>query len=468
MTLIHTLKGKWLYRGIFFFISFISFSQNEVSLIFVGDIMQHDAQIEAAYNPVTKTYEYDQGFQFIRPLIGKYDFRVANLEVTLAGKPYKGYPQFSAPDELAKTLKRTGFNVVLTANNHACDRGDKGVLRTLDVLDKIGLPHTGTFRSLEERDTVYPLIIEKNGIQVAFLNYTYGTNGLSVNPPLIVNYIDTALIRKDIAEAKKRKADYVICNLHWGKEYLSLPDAYQKRIEKFCYKAGADMVIGGHPHTVQPVQVKTNDSDEKQLTVWSLGNFVSNMRTRNTRGGLMVGATIEKKGTKTSLKEAHHYLIYTLKKDEGAVTQYYILPDFDYNNYRPGFVDKVNEERMKFFIGDSQKLLDSHNIECEEKKVEEDVWLNGIYERMLTQYYAVWLPDLKEDVMLNHPSGNLLHCFVDEKGDKYILSGYFGTLYEAEVMRKVIKYSAFSDKEPKVVIVTPSKVTPIKQEEDEN
>lgn len=158
--------------------------------------MQHDGQIAAALNPATNTYDYDDGYKFVKPIINQYDIRVANLEVTLAGKPYKGYPQFSAPDELAEVLVSSGFNVILTSNNHSCDRGDKGVIRTLDVLDELGVMHTGTFRNQAERDANYPLMIEREGMKIALLNYTYGTNGLTVKAPLIVNYIDSAVIKK--------------------------------------------------------------------------------------------------------------------------------------------------------------------------------------------------------------------------------------------------------------------------------
>jgi poly-gamma-glutamate synthesis protein (capsule biosynthesis protein) len=252
-TRIHISKALWLFSLLFVFqLS----AQEDLSFIFVGDVMQHDGQIEAAYSKKTGSYEYEDGFKFVRPIINQYDIRIANLEVTLAGRPYKGYPQFSAPDELAETLVSSGFNVVLTANNHSCDRGSKGVIRTLDKLDELGVMHTGTFRNAEEREKNYPLMVNKNGYKVAILNYTYGTNGLTVKEPLIINYIDTAVIRKDIATAKERKADYIICNMHWGTEYKHLPNGYQKKYEQLCYDQGADMVIGGHPHVLQSIERK--------------------------------------------------------------------------------------------------------------------------------------------------------------------------------------------------------------------
>ena len=262
-------------------------------MLFVGDVMGHDGQINAAFNKTTNSYEYEDAFKFVKPILNEYDLRIANLEVTLAGKPYKGYPQFSSPDELPETLINAGFNIILTSNNHSCDRGSKGVARTLDKLDELGVAHTGTFRSQAERDKVYPLMVERNGMKIAMLNYTYGTNGLSVSKPLIVNYIDSIVIKKDVLRAKELGAEYIVCNMHWGKEYKLLPNSYQKTYEQLCYRIGVNMVIGGHPHVVQPI-VKKEINGEDKLTVWSLGNFVSNMQVRHTRGGVMVGATIKK------------------------------------------------------------------------------------------------------------------------------------------------------------------------------
>ena len=352
---IRTSRLLWLCSILF--LSTVVFGQEEnpkLSFIFVGDVMQHDGQIEAAYNAKTKEYEYDDGFKFVKPILNEYDIRIANLEVTQAGPPYKGYPQFSAPDELSEVLVHSGFNVILTSNNHSCDRGSKGVIRTLDVLDKLGVAHTGTFRNKAERDKNYPLIVEKNGIRVAMLNYTYGTNGLSVAEPLIINYIDSTIIKADIAKAKAMKADYIICNMHWGDEYQPLPNSYQKRYEAVCYRAGADMVIGGHPHVVQPIEKKKINNEEK-LTIWSLGNFVSNMQTRTTRGGVMLGAHVEKVKGKVVLGDVNHHFIYVMKRKEGAVTQFYILPEFDYNKYRVDFVSPEEATRMRDFFADSRK-----------------------------------------------------------------------------------------------------------------
>ncbi len=165
---------------------------SRLKLVFTGDIMGHDTQIASALATGKSGYDYQPCFQYLAPYLQDADLVIGNLEVTLAGPPYKGYPQFSSPDELADALKTAGFHILVTANNHALDRGRSGLERTLGQLDARGILHTGTFTDDRSRSLTYPLVVEKNGIRIALLNYTYGTNGLKVKPPSIVNRIDTA------------------------------------------------------------------------------------------------------------------------------------------------------------------------------------------------------------------------------------------------------------------------------------
>lgn len=441
---IRTSKAKWL-CSFFLFFSLVALGQDgEVSFLFVGDVMQHDGQIEAAYNETNQSYEYEDGWKFVRPIVNNYDIAVANLEVTLAGKPYKGYPQFSAPDELAETLVNSGFNIILTANNHSCDRGSKGVIRTLDKLDELGVAHTGTFRSQEERDKNYPLIVEEKGMKIAMLNYTYGTNGLEVAKPLIINYIDSTVIKADVQKAKDLGADYIVCNMHWGTEYKFLPNSYQKTYEQLCYRIGVDMVIGGHPHVVQPIEKKEINGEDK-LTVWSLGNFVSNMQTRPTRGGLMVGATIEKNDDKIDIKEAHYYLVYVMKKSEGKVTQYYILPDFDYNASDPNFIDDQNTTHYKNFMTDSRKLFEEHNINATEKIISPTSPTGKLYKQLLNGYFSVQVAKNKDALLMNAKLRPYLHEHVDAEGNAFVLSGVYKTKEEARANLQFIKDCGFED-----------------------
>jgi poly-gamma-glutamate synthesis protein (capsule biosynthesis protein) len=383
---------------------YIGQAQEELSILFAGDVMSHGPQINAARNEKTDSYDYDASFQFVKPIIESHDIAIANLEVTHAGKPYSGYPQFSAPDELSLALKNSGFDVLLTCNNHSCDGGAKGLIRTLDVLDKVGIKHTGTFRNKAERDKNYPLVLEQNGFKVAILNYTYGTNGLSVAAPLIINYIDSAVIKKDIEKARKLKVDYIICTMHWGSEYQSLPNAYQKNWEKYCYELGVDMVIGSHPHVIQPVEKKLVNGKEK-LTVWSMGNYVSNQRDRYKNGGLMVGATLHRQKDsvnnilpKVQMKDVHHIFSYVHIKQEKAIKYYYLLPDFNYNSIRPEFLSTTDLNSMKEFFADSRKLFSEHSKGSKEFKVDVNSEMSQLYKMYLKGYYAVLIENKSDTV----------------------------------------------------------------------
>src|SRR5690606_23422672 len=238
-----------------------------LSLLFAGDVMGHDSQIASAYDPVKKTYDYASCFQFVKPYVDSADLAIANLEVTLAGPPYKGYPQFSSPDQLAMTLKDIGFDALVTANNHSVDRGRKGIERTIHILDSLGIPHTGTFRDSASKAASTPLILEKNGFRLALLNYTYGTNGIAVPKPNIVNPLDTALIRADLIAAKAAAPDVIIVFTHWGEEYASMPNKKQKDLAEFCFNHGAQLVIGAHPHVVQPMEWR---KEKNQFVAYSL------------------------------------------------------------------------------------------------------------------------------------------------------------------------------------------------------
>ncbi len=182
-------------------------STNEkISLLFIGDIMGHDEQIWSAENRESHTYSYDTVFSYIRDEISEADIAIANFEVTLAGSPYTGYPAFSSPAELAVACKKAGIDYMVTANNHAADRGKRGIISTINKLDSLGIPHTGTFLNSAQRDSLYPVIIEKNGISLALLNYTYGTNGITVPVPAIVNMLDKNLIAQGSRKSQKQKS----------------------------------------------------------------------------------------------------------------------------------------------------------------------------------------------------------------------------------------------------------------------
>ena len=226
--------------------------------------MGHMPFINAAFVDSLNLYDFRPVFSKVAPFFKSVDFTIGNLELTFGGKPYSGYPKFSSPDELAFSCKKSGINVLMTANNHSCDRGRKGLLRTLDVLDSAKINHTGTFKDSFDRNQNNLLILEKKNIRVGVLNYTYGTNGLPVPKGTMVNIIDTILIKEDILRSKEEKIDKLIVFLHWGRQYKSHPSKNQKNIADFLHKNGVDIVIGSHPHVIQKMEYKKGLNHKKK------------------------------------------------------------------------------------------------------------------------------------------------------------------------------------------------------------
>jgi poly-gamma-glutamate capsule biosynthesis protein CapA/YwtB (metallophosphatase superfamily) len=300
---------------------------SRLSLVFAGDIMGHEEQITGAWDSASRTYNYEPTFRYIKPFIEQADIAIANLEVTLAGPPYKGYPQFSSPDALALAARDAGFDVFIQSNNHALDRGQKGFKRTLLVLDSLGIAHTGTFADSLERNQNYPLMLGKNGMRIALLNYTYGTNGITIPKPFIINRIDTALIRRDLAKAHLACPDFIIVTIHWGLEYERFENQQQKDLATFLFQHGANAIIGSHPHVVQPVDVYyTSDSLLSKVVVFSLGNFVSNQRAQYKDGGIVFGLDLAKTGCTTTMEKISYLPYWVYREDISNQSTFYVLP----------------------------------------------------------------------------------------------------------------------------------------------
>ena len=340
--------------------------QDKISLLFIGDIMGHDEQIWSAENRETHEYNYDDVFQYIKPVISAADISIANFEVTLGGPPYMGYPQFSSPATLAAACKNAGIDCLVTANNHAADRGKNGIINTINRLDSLGIPHTGTFLNQACRDSLTPLMIKRNGASVALLNYTFSTNGITVPQPVIVNMLDKELIARDVKKAKDKKADIIILFLHWGTEYDTIPSKSQTDLAGYFHTIGVDLVIGSHPHVLQKMIWNKKDTTVNDLVIYSLGNFVSNQRKPKTDGGSMVKVELTRNGNKYHISNAGYYLTWVYTPIVKYRKKFYILPCSEFEN-RPEFFDKPEAfQLMKKFISDSRKLLNEQNINIKE------------------------------------------------------------------------------------------------------
>ncbi|MCM1300711.1 MAG: CapA family protein [Alistipes senegalensis] len=258
-----------------------------VRLLFAGDVMQHLPQVMAARKG--DGFDYSPVFAALRPRFDQADWVVVNLETTLTRSgDYAGYPCFRSPVALAEALRDAGVDVAVMANNHCCDGGAAGIRTTSEVLDSCGILRTGVFTDSLDRADRHPLwLLDHRDIPIALLNYTYSTNGLPVPQGTAVNFIDTVRMAADIAAARAEGARCVAVCIHWGNEYERQPNTRQRTIARILRQAGADLIIGSHPHVVQ-----TYEADSTHAVFYSLGNFVSNQRQRYCDGGLMAQITL--------------------------------------------------------------------------------------------------------------------------------------------------------------------------------
>jgi poly-gamma-glutamate capsule biosynthesis protein CapA/YwtB (metallophosphatase superfamily) len=373
MNRIYSIPKSLFFLFILISVCFSAKSQNrqipaqKISFLFIGDIMGHDEQIWSAENRETHSFNYDDVFKYIKPVISEADIAIANFEVTLDGTPYMGYPQFSSPAALASACKNAGVDYMVSANNHAADRGKSGIISTIARLDSIGIPHTGTFLNQAERDSLYPLMIKKSGVSIALLNYTYGTNGIKVPGPVIVNILDKDLITNDIKKAKDKNPDIIILFLHWGTEYDTIPSKSQVDLAEYFFSIGVDLVIGSHPHVLQKmVWFKNNTGVKDGIVVYSLGNFVSNQRKPKTDGGSIVRIELTKIGDSFKISNAGYYLTWVYTPIEKYRKKFFILPCSEFENKSEFFSKPDDYILMKKFINDSRTLLNKQNIDIKE------------------------------------------------------------------------------------------------------
>ncbi|WP_159881434.1 CapA family protein [Paenibacillus puerhi] len=296
----------------------------------VGDILVPESMIRSARIAGSARYDFAPIFRYAAPLLRSADLTIGNLELPLGGHasrytyrhPKTGFYTFHAPAELASDLKASGFDVLVTGNNHCLDRGMTGLIRTLDILDEAGIAHTGTFRS--EAESGRPLLLDIKGVRIAVLSYSKSTNRLTLPQSCawMVNRLDEEQMLRELAAAR-RAADYTIVCPHFGKEYTHEPGKVQKRLVRMLLEGGADLVLGAHPHVVQPV-VRTGG----QAAAYSLGNFISTtlMGHAATRNGLLLLAAIEKDAAGTRLLSLDYVPTWVRRVPVSGAISYQVLP----------------------------------------------------------------------------------------------------------------------------------------------
>ena len=293
----------------------------QARLVFAGDLMQHRPQVFAARNE-SGEFDYSESFGYVKNIFQEADIAILNFETTLTPYAhYTGYPLFRSPAQLADALQDMGIDVAVMANNHVCDNGRVGMEFTMSRLDSLGIAYTGAFIDSIQYQQRHPLLIHANGLRFALFNYTYDTNGMPVPAGAIVNLIDSLAIANDLEKVDRTHIDCVIVFFHWGDEYVRHPNREQQKLAALCHRHGAEIVIGSHPHVIQPIDIQMDaDSVIRSVTVYSLGNLVSNQRNRYRDGGIIVTLDIRKTENEPVRIEPYYTPVWVL------LPKYRILP----------------------------------------------------------------------------------------------------------------------------------------------
>lgn len=338
----------------------------KLSMIMAGDALMH-GYLNTDAKQSDGTYNYMNQFRYVKDYVKNYDLRYWNQETIFGGtdRPYSGYPRFNTPSALGDNLiDDMGFNIVSTANNHSMDQNTSGVLNSVAYWKTKDILWNGTADSEETRNTF--IIKEKNNITYGMLSYTDHTNGLPVpsDKPYLVNIWNEEQAKKDI-EALRGKVDVLIVAMHWGIEYTHSPVESQRKQAQFLAEQGVDIVIGCHPHVIEPIEVIEVENEEthnkhKTVIYYSLGNFISNQTDENTRVGLFgtldITKTVNKEGSKITIDNIGGELHYT-HRDLPSHRNYVVIPfsNPDIKNYLPNY--KTAYEKYKNIVtGGSEEI----------------------------------------------------------------------------------------------------------------
>lgn len=325
-----------------------------VQISSVGDLMCHNTQ--SGYARISPdSFDFNPSFEFIKKYLQQADLMLGNLETTLGGRsiPYSGYPRFNSPDAYAVAVANAGFDFLATANNHSNDTDEKGILRTIRILDSLGLGHTGTYTSQADRDSIR--ICNVNGIHIAILAYTFSTNGIDITPGKnwLVNYCDSALIKNDISAARSEGAELVITFFHFGEEYQRSPSAYQESFANWAISCGSDIILGSHPHVIEPAtffrtQKATLDSG---FLAYSMGNFISNQKDNYTDEGIILNMFLSKNLNtgKIKLDSVTYVPTWVYRGINSERKMHIVFPVLNYEQYSNlPFISNVEMQEMKF------------------------------------------------------------------------------------------------------------------------
>lgn len=340
------------------------------TLTALGDVLCHNTQYWDAYNKNTGEYDFSYVFENVKQYTEKSDVTIANIETSFAGEErgYSNYPTFNSPDSLVTALKNIGVDIITTAGNHCLDMGFSGLSRTIDVLDKNGIKHLGTYKSEEDQKRLSTKNI--NGAKVAFINYTYGTNGIPIpsGKEFCVNLIDKETIKKEIEQAKEQDSDVIIACMHWGTEYRTTANDEQEELADFLFQNGVDIIIGNHPHVIEPFEtreVTMPDGTIKQCFVaYALGNFTADQNAINTRDSIILNLKITKKSDGTvSIDDVNYVPIYIYKNPSLSIKKFKLIDlkksISDYENGTDSSISNTAYNLFKKELSQIEKILEN-------------------------------------------------------------------------------------------------------------
>lgn len=308
-----------------------------INMTVAGDILCHNTNFWDAYVAELDDYDFSYSFEDIKKYFDNADVAIGVLETNFAGRDigYTNYPLFNSPEHLATDLKELGFDILGTANNHCLDKGFSGMVSTLEELDKAGIDHVGTYAT--EEDSKEYLIKDVKGIKMAFLTYTYGTNGIPIptGKEFSVNITDKEKILADLENVKKENVDVICVNMHWGDEYSLKPNSNQKDLADFLFENGVDLILGSHTHCLEPMEKRTitmEDGTTKDgFIIYSLGNFMSGQKHENSRQSVILDIQLTKNGetNKISVDSVTYTPIYMYNFYQRGVLQRFKIMDIE-------------------------------------------------------------------------------------------------------------------------------------------
>ncbi|MBI9072732.1 MAG: CapA family protein [Melioribacteraceae bacterium] len=334
-----------------------------VNISVVGDLMCHSTQYNYAYVK-NDSFNFNPVYNYLRDYFLSPDLMIGNFETVIAKRDgnYKGYPYFNSPVNFLTSLKKNGFDVLFTANNHSLDQNEKGVLRTLNAFSENNLFSFGTYNSKSEKEKIKTINV--NGIKLAFAAYSYGTNGVHIpnGKEYLINLINLENIKNDLKKIKSANPDIIIVYYHTGLEYSRDISKKHKALMDSTFYFGADIVLASHPHVILPVEKRelVNSKLNIGFAAHSLGNFISNQRWRYSDAGVILNFQLSKdlRNNKILLNDLSYIPTWVFKGKVNNKKEYVILPsEMALNKGLPNYITANDSLLMYESYFDTKEIV---------------------------------------------------------------------------------------------------------------